>query len=309
MNAKRSNPSLVELVDFQWKSAPMAIWVPPSRHAQVFTRLMKYWAEAAEGCAEDDPFGIWLASASEGARAYEPLREFPALFREFAELRSEADFLAFAHKYGALRDVANGPRSSLALWLYESQTMRAAVRLFESLETGNVEEVLSETVWTDETYGTNEERFLFPELRREIEGADRFDDDSPFQAFQDADYGGQAALPVTSSARHIAQTALALGIKTALLQHGVTPSVVPDGSPFRSGLRLSFNVPDLAGAMWLQLALAVDGNRKYQKCEVCETWQDVTDWREDRVVCSDKCRAAKSYRLRKGAAATKGGAR
>jgi hypothetical protein len=56
------------------------------------------------------------------------------------------------------------------------------------------------------------------------------------------------------------------------------------------GLRLTFEVRSLIAAMWLQFALAVDGQREYRPCPVCGDWWDATEARSDRKTCSDRCR-------------------
>jgi hypothetical protein len=55
----------------------------------------------------------------------------------------------------------------------------------------------------------------------------------------------------------------------------------------------------LLGAIYLQLAHAVAGNRPSRRCEVCRRWfeLDPTRTRADRRTCSNTCRT-KSYRQR-----------
>lgn len=49
-----------------------------------------------------------------------------------------------------------------------------------------------------------------------------------------------------------------------------------------AGLRLTFEVSSLIGAMWLQFALAGDGNRAYRSCPECGEWWDATEARRRR---------------------------
>ena len=52
-----------------------------------------------------------------------------------------------------------------------------------------------------------------------------------------------------------------------------------------------FNRPNtLIGAMWLQFALAISGNREYAECAWCGTQFDVSAYRKGKKTCSDSCR-------------------
>ncbi len=55
----------------------------------------------------------------------------------------------------------------------------------------------------------------------------------------------------------------------------------------------------LIGALWLQFAQAVDGDRKYRRCEECRTWFEISPKtaRVTRLYCSNACRS-KAYRKR-----------
>ena len=59
-------------------------------------------------------------------------------------------------------------------------------------------------------------------------------------------------------------------------------------------------VPDsLIGALWLQFAIAVDGNLDYKRCEECQMWIEIAPGagRPDKSYCSDACRM-RAYRKR-----------
>ncbi len=64
------------------------------------------------------------------------------------------------------------------------------------------------------------------------------------------------------------------------------------------GLRIVPN--DLLGAMWLQFARAVAGNRRYRQCDACGLWFEVSPEqnRTNRRFCSTACRS-KFYRRKK----------
>ena len=58
-------------------------------------------------------------------------------------------------------------------------------------------------------------------------------------------------------------------------------------------------VPEsLIAAIWVQLALAIEGNREYRQCDQCRRWFEVAaEKREDARFCGDPCRF-KAYRAR-----------
>jgi hypothetical protein len=61
----------------------------------------------------------------------------------------------------------------------------------------------------------------------------------------------------------------------------------------------------LAGALWMQLARYVDGDKDYVQCVVCNKWLEIsldeTGFRTSRLYCSNACRS-KAYRARQGQA-------
>lgn len=85
----------------------------------------------------------------------------------------------------------------------------------------------------------------------------------------------------------------------------ISPEVQLGHSKEDLGLKI---VPDsLIGAIWLQFALAVDGDKEYRLCDVCkEKWFELRPGknRKDREYCSDACRL-RAYRERKNEARQK----
>ncbi len=86
-------------------------------------------------------------------------------------------------------------------------------------------------------------------------------------------------------------------------QHELIPASIFLGKtedPTRPRLRIE--PKHLLAAMWLELALAVEGNTNYRPCDVCPTWFEVApgSGREDKKYCSDACRM-RAYRKRKSA--------
>ncbi len=66
---------------------------------------------------------------------------------------------------------------------------------------------------------------------------------------------------------------------------------------------ISFKPNGLIGALWLQFALAVDGNTEFDRCTQCSEWFELGpgSGRPDKRYCSDACRM-RAYRKRKAAA-------
>jgi hypothetical protein len=231
---------------------------------------------------------------------YRPLQESPALFHEFASLADSPDaFLGFALKYGPLiqrRDTA--PPDRLRDWARERDDLRGALAMLDvvsaprtaPLEMTDVQR-LGITVQPARSLGLTE-------VKPNAEGEFVPVWSVAFLASNRTET--EARVKPEACPREIIQAVLGQTIARALLRHGVAPTLVPDGGALGVGLRLSFSIQNLAGAIWLQFALAVDGERTYRTCPVCGKWWDATDARAHKMVCSDKCRAKKSYQARKG---------
>jgi hypothetical protein len=69
-----------------------------------------------------------------------------------------------------------------------------------------------------------------------------------------------------------------------------------------NSLELYVTPNHLYAALWLQLALAVDGRKAYKQCPKCQNWFEIGKWgsRADKKFCSNKCRQA-AYDARKSA--------
>ena len=84
------------------------------------------------------------------------------------------------------------------------------------------------------------------------------------------------------------------------LASGVSPKLHWERNRSRLGIYLT--PQDLLAAMWLQMALAVDGDKNYRQCPECQNWFEVSPStaRSDKVFCSTACRV-RAYRRRKDA--------
>ena len=66
-------------------------------------------------------------------------------------------------------------------------------------------------------------------------------------------------------------------------------------------LRIHVVPRNLLGALWLQFARGIDGQKTYLRCRGCNNWLEIsikaTGYRTSRAYCSDACRS-KAYRER-----------
>ena len=87
------------------------------------------------------------------------------------------------------------------------------------------------------------------------------------------------------------------GLNQKLL-HTVSVHLVPDVR--HGGLTLRMRPFTLRGALWLQLAEAVSGNKEFRSCPTCGKWFELNPdtARTNRQFCSDACRT-RAYRGRK----------
>lgn len=82
------------------------------------------------------------------------------------------------------------------------------------------------------------------------------------------------------------------------LEGAVSPRLLYDRE---RGKRLLRFIPhNLLGALWLQFAQAIDGNKEYRSCKECGKWFEMSldAFRTSRLFCSDPCKS-KDYRKRK----------
>lgn len=68
----------------------------------------------------------------------------------------------------------------------------------------------------------------------------------------------------------------------------------------QGGLALVLKPADLLGAMWLELALAIDGDKKHRQCPACSSWFEIDPdvHRSNAKYCSDACKS-RQWRIRK----------
>jgi len=243
---------------------------------------------------------------------YRPLRSKSALFRTFASLPDrESAFAEFAGSYGDLYDPDylvrdgrvlspddglnesqgfDGLGNALAVWKAHRRLLAFALRLWDALSEGRARDVIGTDLVLTPTPRDNEESAQQPAMRIQGRiGTMLVDLGAHPSAIPTVggEYGWLGYASRTSSPDVIVQSALATLITEMC---GSVDVAMEISSAQPRGLRLTFEVSSLIGAMWLQFALAVDGNRKYRACPECGEWWDATETRSDRQTCSDRCR-------------------
>ena len=250
------------------------------------------------------------------AWTYAPLEAETGLFREFAVLypADEEKVLAFANKYGWLGiehyriDRGTYPGSTLPIdtfpwqfgealhtWRYHVERMHHLLRLWRAA-TDHDHTALAEYIEWENDADTG--RLTSVSYREPSSGLGivkpcrRFrliasEDRRPelFGDFTRGDYVGPAL------------RALQLEINDILQKHPTDPCLLWDPKKQRMGLYMSPTT--LRGAIWLQFAQAIQGNKLHRQCEQCRRWFEVgAQVREDAKFCQQSCRS-KAYRERR----------
>jgi hypothetical protein len=95
------------------------------------------------------------------------------------------------------------------------------------------------------------------------------------------------------------QYALQKIINEKLRVHRSGTKLLWDWTRRNPDLRMQLVPTSLIGALWLQLAAAIDGDRDYRRCEACKKWFEVSaENRIDAKFCQQSCRF-RAYRQRK----------
>jgi hypothetical protein len=247
---------------------------------------------------------------------YDPLQRETGLFRTFAGTAiSVGGILEFANAFGLLgRDIQtvisrDGPYrviwgEPISAWAHEIGSMRIVVALWDWISARNAESLDNFFQWS------------VPENNKEIGGEyggvavdydpSIFFTNDEISMLGDVSEGSlagdwlygvwgkdlrlgdstQAALWII---RDMLNTHLRGRIETSVEVNGISQ-------------RISFQVyaSSLIACLWLQLALAIEGNKEYRPCRVCKRWFEISPGvaKKSRVYCSDACRF-KAYRDRK----------
>lgn len=258
-----------------------------------------------------EPATVLLANQGEYGHRYSPLTK-PAIYREFAELSGEQEIVEFANQYGFLRGgnltvcipirkgdspwiVTNDnhqmvPCELISEWLSCVQQIKRTVAVWDSVQRKDTAWLAKRILWK----GDRDNPASNIQVTYEDDAGSTLITSSKDKGmtFQQIRYG-DLELPARLYLQRAINAALKENVTNMLLfkddwsgQHNV---VVPK---------------DLLSAMWLQLALAIEGNHKYRKCAVCKKpfQVGVSERGKPKTFCSDACRS-KDYRQKKKAAA------
>jgi hypothetical protein len=261
------------------------------------TEADNIWEEkASDICIVENPLSEGTDN-SNGLRYYKPLEHFAGLFRVFTEIpATPSRLLEFVQKFGFLND-----RNDMGLldqhvivselygdstpvhaellidWVEQIWKMHEAMNLWELARARDARNLSKYLRWSDGVLGywTDfhglQSEFLLVNNTRDSEGkALRYREGDVFE-------------PAIFIASMIANEGLEGRVSPKL------EMTVEDKTP-----RLAISPLNLLGALWLQLARAIDGDKEYRACQHCGSWFEIgsTGYSRARRFCSNRCRVA-----------------
>jgi hypothetical protein len=264
------------------------------------------WIKAS-GAGRDQ---LILVQAGANDHYYTPLRVHSALFRELADTEPTPEGIkAFADRFGCLglpafADPNTPPSRSKGSpftsrleciegeryedWQKEIQALRHAVELWDMARAGDEAGLSRHVRWSLDRQSVcitflSDEKGVDTDLMEELPESEWF---RPGDVIRPALFYVQGQ--VNRVLGHLQR---------------VSPQLVYE--PQAGQLTLHFIPENLLGAIWLQLAQAISGNKQYRQCQGCKKWFELSPEvaRTNRLFCSDKCRT-RAYRGRKEQAQT-----
>ena len=221
-------------------------------------------------------------------REYQPLSDFPALFEFFARTETTASGVElFAGRFGLL-GLKEYPEP-LRTWFSEIDALRKLIALWKALQEDDFDSLHRILYSGDPPLGTLPGdpsrldavdptvalKVALTTLRGvPIQHASRW---RPGSQDEKEILRGQVLLHMSG----VIDTHLSPLIRTGVFLASDKPS-----------LDLSVVPKNLLGAIWLQFAMAITGNKRFADCEVCRKPFEVK--KGTRKTCSDKCRKALS---------------
>lgn len=233
---------------------------------------------------------------------YQPLRQFPVLFREFAELDGLEQIRRFADQYGVLFDryeledsvSAKGTYHSVGAasgtnrteWLRRIAEMKLLVDLWDAIEGCKIQSLRNLISW--EKGGHVVYRFITPSRRswKLLARAGEAHAFRPGELLKPARYALQNEINdrLASENSSSAQDFRGISYAPRLLRRSDTQ------------LRVVLRPHNLLSAMWLQFAQVVGGSYELRKCPICGGY--FRPKRSDAITCDGACRQKKSRNSR-----------
>jgi hypothetical protein len=231
---------------------------------------------------------------------YQPMIEYPGLFREFAGLEGKQAILEFATRYGVLfnryslndsiaekgtyRSVGASSGTALKVWEREIEDMRILVDLWDTINNNRIVDLKQVVYWIDRQ----------AEYRVRTPKRNTINESLTLPGVPHRFREGDLLLP----ARYALQREINKRLSNEVSESDVykiacVPCVVwnADGSQ-----TLTIMPPNLLGAMWLQFAQFASGAYQLKRCPGCERYFQAGKGarrRADAVTCSDACRQRK----------------
>jgi len=286
------------LFSMSWSRAEAYAWtdcVPCPRNEEVGIHL-----HAFERLKSPPPFGPEkqraIVALGDGAYVEDPFEE-RGLFRIFADTEeSEDGFVLFASRYGRLGlDVdadfrppgadawEHGTAELFSAWCDERAKLREAVALWDGIRTG---EGLTELIeWTESEPGRMTAYHLGTRARGAFAilmlGPDHRPRTPIYSTLAPVEPGPKG---LVGPARQMLRELLASRLRNRLTAE---PHLEGNGV-----MSLSLSPSTLLDAMWLQLALAISGDKDFRACKHCGKWFELSPEtaRTNRIFCSNSCR-------------------
>lgn len=231
------------------------------------------WIELSERCFKVKPVAGPDASNPENwrceYRTYEPLKEHSGLFQTFANIKlSLKGIRAFANAYGHLGEGETWP-----LQVTKEND-------FESDEERETYEFTRDFTAVPNTY--NDWKSAILSMRQAV---------GLWQQYRESPKDEVVARELQSAVDYQLLDVRAVACFQLVPRLKYQPA-------------LHLQPYTLLGAMWIQLALAISGNKELLQCPECCRWFEMTPdvTRSTRLYCSDACRS-RAYRTRKNKAA------
>jgi hypothetical protein len=263
-------------------------WWPVAKHGY-------QWVEAKPPAEAETQ--LLLVPRSAAISEYRPLKSNTGLFREFVALEQTPEgVLKFANRYGELgipkqMDVSNKPEAQygelFSDWCKQIRAMQYPAANWDRFRAGNLEQI-AKALPVDTGHSTPQIEQLIYLLPSDL-GND------PTARHYNSDSADRSR-PVSIAGRIL--SAIATQVNRRLQDAEVSPKLLYDR---RIGKLIMHVVPDkLLGALWLQFARTIDGEKEHRSCPGCDRWFEVSpgQGRSDKEYCSGACRA-RAYRERK----------